>query len=169
MGLPNTNTNNNLVCNDGSSFQGFIFDGSNNNPTMSIVKGASTLLEFSLKDVFMPADQYMCQEFIVKAESTILIDIDNILNSGGEAQFIALVVSYPQTDTDKIVIDTTEKYIKFLYPTMGGNYLNIGKIMMLSGTTKVGSGWGLDESPGGISVYNPHTKFDVRVKILAFN
>lgn len=169
MGLPNQNPNNNLKCDDGSSFQGFIFDGANNNPSMSIVNGADTLIEFSLKDVFMPADQWMSQEYVVKADKTVLLDIDSILNDAGEAQFIALLVKYPATDVNQIIIDTTEKFVKFLYPTMGGGYLNIGKIMMLSGTTKTGSGWGLDESPGGISIFNPHLNFDVRIKVLAFN
>ena len=86
MGLPNQNTNNNLKCEDGASFQGFIFDGSNGNPTMSIVKGAETLVSFSLKDVFMPSDQWFSQEFVVKANSTVLLDIDSILTASGEAQ-----------------------------------------------------------------------------------
>ena len=167
MGLPNQNTNNNLKCEDGASFQGFIFDGSNGNPTMSIVKGAETLVSFSLKDVFMPSDQWFSQEFVVKANSTVLLDIDSILTASGEAQFVTLIVKYPDADANKILIDTKEKYIQFLYPTMGSNYLNIGKIMMLSGTTT--HGWGLDESPGGITLFNPHTTFDVRVKVLAFN
>jgi hypothetical protein len=163
MGLPNQNTNNNLKCDDGSSFQGFIIDGG----SMSIVKGAETLVEFSLKDVFMPADQWFSQEFVVKANASVLLDIDSILTASGEAQFIALLVKYPESDTNKIIIATTEKYVQFLYPTMGSNYQNIGKIMMLSGTTT--HGWGLDESPGGITIFNPHTTFDVRVKVLAFN
>jgi hypothetical protein len=169
MGLPNQNTNNNLVCDDGASFQGFIFDGTNNNPTMSVVKGAETLLEFSLKSVAVPVEQYMCQEYVVKANSTILLDVDSILSASGEAQFIAFLVKYPSTDSNLIVIDTNEKYVKFLYPTMGSNYMNIGQIMMLSGTTKAGCGWGLDESPGGISIFNPHMLFDVKVKVLAFS
>ena len=169
MGLPNQNTNNNLVCNDGASFQGFIFDGSNNNPTMSIVKGADTLLEFSLKDVFMPVDQYVAQDFLVKANATAFIDGDIIQDAFGEVQFIALIVAYPETDVNKTIIDTTEKYINFQYPQFGSSTYNLGKIMMLSGTTKPGAGWGFNESPGGITLINPHSTFDVRVKMLAFN
>src|ERR1035437_6256277 len=138
--LPNQNTNNNLVCETGASFQGFIFDGSNNDPSMAIVKGADTLINFSLKDVFMPADSWYTQEFTVKAGMSVIIDGDNIANSIGDAQFITLLVTYPQADQNRIVLDTTEKYIQFTYPRFGSGTYNIGKIMMLSGTTKVGSG-----------------------------
>jgi len=169
MGLPNKNPNNNLKCDTGSSFQGFIFDGTNNDPTMSIVQGADNLISVSLKDVFMPAEQYFCQEFIVKANTTSLLDIDSILNAQGEAQFIAFIVKYPASDVNQIIIDVTEKYIKFQNPAMGSAFLNLGKLMILSGTTKPGSGWGLDESPGGFTLFNPHLTFDVKVKVLAFN
>lgn len=169
MGLPNQNTNNNLKCDDGSSFQGFIFAGSNNNPTMSIVQGADTLFELSLKDVFMPVGQYVVQDFLLKANSSIFVDGDVIQGTTGEVQFIAFVVTYPAADANTVIIDTTEKYINFQYGGMGPGTYNIGKIMMLSGTTKNGSGWGFDESPGGINLINPHSTFDVRVKMLAFN
>jgi hypothetical protein len=169
MALPNQNTNNNLVCPDGSTFQGFIFDGTNGDPTMSIVKGADTLIEFSLKDVFMPVGQYVVSDFLVKANGTIFIDGDAIQNSLGEVQFFTLLVTYPEQDVNKIIVATEEKYINFQYPAMGASTYNLGKIMMLTGTTKAGSGWGLNESPGGITLINPHSTFDVRVKMLAFN
>lgn len=169
MSLPNQNINNNLKCDDGSSFQGFIFDGSNNNPTMSVVQGASTLVEFSLKDVFMPVAQYVVADMSVKAGSSSFIDGDSIQDAFSDVQFIALLVTYPQADTNKVIIPTTEKYINFTYPAMGGSTYNIGKIMMLSGTTKPGAGWGFNESPGGITLINPHSTFDVRVKLLTFN
>jgi hypothetical protein len=168
MSLNNTNTNNNLICETGASFQGFIFDGSANNPSMSIVKGADTLLEFSLKDVFMPVDQWVSRDFNVKANSNTFIDGDNIQDTFGEVQFIALLVTYPEIDVNKIIVETQEKYIKFQYPQFGASTYNLGKIMMLSGTTKPGSGWGFNESPGGITLINPHLGFDVRVKMLAF-
>lgn len=169
MGLPNQNNSNNLTCNTGASFQGFIFEGSNNNPSMSIVHGADTLLEISLADVFMPTDQYFCQEFAVKASSTITIDGDNILNIDGECQFIALIVTYPAKDNNSIILPTTDKYIQFMYPTFGSGTYNLGKIMILSGTTKTGSGWMVGGSPGGITIINPHNTFDVKVKMLMFN
>ena len=169
MGLPNTNINNNLICDDGASFQGFIFDGVNNSPSMSIVKGADTILDISLTDVFMPADQYFCQEFNVKASGSITIDGNNILNIEGECQFVALIVTYPPKDNNSVIIPTTDKYIHFMYPTFGSGTYNIGKIMMLSGTTNTGSGWMIGGSPGGITIINPHNTFDVKVKMLMFN
>lgn len=169
MALPNTNTNNNLICDDGASFQGLIFDGTNNDPTLSIVKGANTLLSFSLKDVFMPADQWTSKDFNVKANSSVFIDGDTVQDAFGEVQFIAIIIAYPAADINKIVLPTEEKYIHFQYPQFGASTYNIGKIMMLSGTTKAGAGWGFNESPGGITLINPHLNFDVRVKMLAFN
>jgi len=169
MGLPNQNTNNNLICDDGASFQGFIFDGSNSDPTMSIVQGADTLASFSLKDIFMPVDQWVSRDFNVKAGLSVFIDGDSIQDSFGEVQFITLLVTYPAADVNSIVVATQEKYINFQYPQFGSATYNIGKIMMLSGTTKPGCGWGFNESPGGITLINPHPNFDVRVKMLAFN
>lgn len=165
MSIPNKNPNNNLKCDDGSSFQGFIID----NGSMSIVKGASTVLDVSLKGVFMPVDQFVFSDILVKANSSVFIDGDSIQDAYSDVQFISLVVTYPAADTNKIIIPTIEKYINFQYPQFGSGTYNIGKIMILSGTTKPGSGWGLNESPGGITLINPHTAFDVRVKLLAFN
>lgn len=169
MSLVNSNTNNNLVCDNSSSFQGFMFGGTNNDPAISIVKGAETLIEFSLKDVFMPADQWVSRDFNLNPGATLYIDGDAIQDQFGEVQFISFIVGYPQLDTNKIVIETQEKYIHFRYPQFGSATYNLGKIMMLSGTTKAGSGWGFNESPGGITLINPHDNFSVRVKMLAFN
>ena len=169
MALPNTNTNNNLTCSDETSFQGLIFDGSNINPTMSIINGASTLISLSLKDVFMTVDQWVSRDFNVKAESSMYIDGDNIQDEFGEVQFIAIIVSYPQADVNKVIVPATDQYIQFEYPQFGASTYSIGKIMMLSGSSNPGSGWGFNESPGGITLINPHTNFDVRVKLLAFN
>ncbi len=168
-GLLNLNTNNKLTCDDGSSsFSGFIFDGVNGNPTMSIVKGAATLLNISLLDVAIPMTEYVTQKFTLKADTSILIAAPNIMSTLGEVQFIALLVEYPKADTGGTTIVTNEKFIKYEYPT-GATQLNIGKIMILSGTTKDGSGWDLDSSPGGLTLVNPHSLFDVTVTILAFN
>lgn len=168
MGLPNQNPNLNLVCDDGSSFQGFIFDGSNNNPSMAIVQGASTLVDFSLLSVMMPVSTYTQQQYTVKANSSTIINVDSVLDNG-ELQFIAFVVQYPSLDMNKTLIDTEQKFIKFQYPAMGSGLFNLGQIMILTGTTLMGAGWELGNSPGGFTLYNPHLTFDVGVKVLAFN
>lgn len=168
MGLPNLNTNLNLVCDDGASFQGFIFDGTSNNPAMSIVKGADTLVDFSLLSVMMPATTYTTQSYTVQANSSVVINVDSVLIDGA-LQFLGLVVVYPSTDVNKIIIDTEQKFINFQYPTMGSGTFNIGQIMILSGTTLAGAGWELGTSPGEITLLNPHQTFDVTVRVLAFN
>jgi len=55
-----------------------------------------------------------------------------------------------------------------VYPNNGTTF-NLGKIMMLSGTTAPGLGWDMLGSPGGFKLVNPHTNFDVVVKIMMFN
>lgn len=170
--IPNLNPNNNLTCPDGATFQGLIFDGSNVDPTISIVKGADTVASFSLKNVFFPVNEYMSQNFTVKANSSIFIDGDNITNSLGTAEFIMLIVCYPEVDINMIIIDTNDKYINFVYPAMGTNVLNIGKIMMLSGTSLSSplTGWDFaNGSPNGITFTNPHLTFDVKVQLLVCN
>jgi hypothetical protein len=168
MGLPNLNTNLNLVCDNGASFQGFIFDGTNNNPSMSIVQGANTLVDFSLLSVMMPASQYTTQTYTVPANGSVVVNMDSVLIDGA-LQFLGLVVVYPSTDINKIVIDTEQKFINFQYPAMGAGTFNIGQIMILTGTTLAGAGWELGTSPGEITLLNPHQTFDVTVRILAFN
>jgi hypothetical protein len=170
MGLPNLNPNNNLVCDNGASNEGFIFGSDNNaNGNMTIAQGANTLLSIPLMSVAMPVTQYTSQQYIVKANTSVMVNVNSVLSSDGEVQFIAFVAVYPSTDADQIVVDPTQQYIQFQYPVMGGGYLNLGQIMILSGTTPNGTGWQLGSSPGGITLFNPHLLFDVTVTVLAFN
>ncbi len=169
MGLPNQNTSNNLTCTDAStSGKSFIFEGTNGNPSMAIIKGVSTLLEVALNDVFMPVDKYIFQELTLEANSSIMLGVGNILSTLGEVQFLSIIVEYPKFDTADVIIATSEKYIRYELPD-GGNQQSIGKIMIMTGSTKDQFGLDLNSSPGEMRIINPHELFDVTIKILAFN
>lgn len=161
MSLPNNNPFNKIKCLDTTSMKSLIFNNSN----MEIIKGAQTLLSVVLKDLFIPVEDYLYQEFKLAANGSIQIDPANIVNASGEISFVALVVEYPKYDVSNVEVPTIEKYLNFTYP-LSGQTMNIGKIMVLSGTNKAGAGWDLISSPGGLLLSNPHTNFDVTVKVV---
>lgn len=164
MAIPNQNPNNNISCPDTSGIKTLIFSGSD----MDIIQGSATLLQIALKDFFIPLDIYGFQELTVKAGTNIEVPPCNVASVSGEVQFIAIIVDYPINDTGAIPIPTEDKYLTFQYPE-GGKTMPIGKIMILSGSTKPGFGWELVSSPGKILISNPHLNFDVVVRILVFN
>jgi hypothetical protein len=170
MGLINLNSNNTITClNDlVSSIKAFVFGGSPNTPTMEIVQGADTLLSISLSDLFITLNDYTTQEFKLKSGAYKSIDGGNIASMLGEVQFLAILVTYPAEDTGNVQLTTDDYYIKYSYPA-GAGQLNIGKIMILTGSTLAQAGWDFDSSPGALVLFNPHNNFDVSVKVLAFN
>lgn len=168
MGLPNLNPNNKLICDDtASSIRQFVFDGSNNNQSMAIVQGAKTLVELLINDLFIPLSRYNLQEFTVAASKFVDIDSCNIGNQFGEVQGLVILVEYPNTDSASATIENADKYLLFEYP-IGGQVMHLGKIMILTGSTKDGLGWDLTSSPGGLRVSNPHANFDVSIRVLSF-
>ena len=166
-GLPNVNPNNPLAqfcSNDNAAnIKAFIVDGTNNDPNMAIVQGARTLLPISMKDFFIPLDQYQSSTYTIAPNSAITISSCGF----GEVQFVGLFVSYPDVDDVQVSIDNGEKYIKYEFPT-GSTQNTIGKIMLWSGSTQAGLGWNLDPSPGGLRLINPHVNFSVSVQVLLF-
>ena len=162
MGLLNLNPNNPLKCVDNTSIKALIFD----NRKMSITFGAKTLLEVFLDDFYMIVDRYSYQEFTLEANSTVTIDQLNVGSAAGEVKYIAVIVKYPKTDINEDDVTADQKYLTMEYPT-GGQVMNIGQIMMLSGAT--GHGWDLLASPGGMKFTNPSVTFDVTIRILLIN
>lgn len=151
-----------------SNIKSFIFGGDPTTPTMEIVQGAKTLLALSLADFFITLDKYVYQEFTIPAGEGKNIDGGNIASTLGEVQFLAILVTYPAVNDGDADLETTDQYIKYEYPE-GGPQLNIGKIMILTGSTLAQAGWDFDSSPGALRLVNPHSDFDVEVKVLAFN
>lgn len=151
-----------------STIKSFVFGGDPSTPTMEIVQGAKTLFALSLADFFITLDKYVYQEFTVAKGETKDIDGGNIASTLGEVQFLAILVEYPATNDADAEVESTDHYIKYEYP-VGAGQLNIGKIMILSGSTLAQAGWDFDSSPGALRLYNPHDDFDVEVKVLAFN
>jgi hypothetical protein len=56
-----------------------------------------------------------------------------------------------------------------IFAQIGGQQMTMGKIMILSGSSTQGLGWDLINSPGGLRITNPHTGFDVGLKVLLVN
>ena len=169
-GLPNLNPNNQLAafCDDGTGIPALVFDGTNNNPGLAIVQGANTLLFLDQTNFFIPLASYQTMTFKVPASGSATLTSDNIASGLGEVQFIGIFVTFPDIDNTGATIDTTEKYLTWQCP-VGGQQYTLGKIMLLSGSTKPGFGWDLEVSPGGILIQNPHTNYDVTVRVLTFN
>jgi hypothetical protein len=170
-GLPNLNPYNKLAlkCDDGTTFKSLIFGVDNNASNLEVVKGADTLAGFSLASFFVPIDKFQTQDFTIKAGQSLIVSGCNMESPSGEVQFIGILVTYPDFDSDQNAVTTEDKSIKYEYPIGGAQY-NLGKIMLLSGTTKAGSGWTLtDGSPGGLKLINQHDKIDVEVKVLICN
>jgi hypothetical protein len=168
-GLPNFNADNRLAkfCNDGTQQRALVFDGTNGDPQMSIVQGASTLFSIDLSQFFIPLVNYQSFDFIVPALGSVELNSTNIVNKSGQLQFLGILVTYPDFDCNDETIDTCCKYLTFQYP-LGVNTFPLGKIMLLSGSTLAGFGWDLETSPGGFLINNPHNNFDVEIQVLVF-
>lgn len=165
MGQPNNNPFNKIKCIDTSSDKSLIFGNGN----ISIIQGANTLFTLPLEG-FMPVNIYQYKEFTLTAntspstgQSSMLVEACNTTNANGEDSGVIILVGYPQYDVSNEPVPTDEKYINYTY---GNQTLNIGKMMVLSGTNKPGSGWDLVASPGGMVLSNPHPNFAVNVKVL---
>lgn len=144
------------------------------NGKLEIVQGVNTKCELDLTSFFVAADEFFSQTIDLKAGEELLLNPGNV-KGNGEVQFIGLFVTYPD---DVLEID---EYINFVYPNLeiqsspplspplSGQTMNIGKIMMLSGSQASGKGWDLLEggSPvyGGLKLINPQI-FDVIVNVL---
>lgn len=163
MALTNLNPFNKLTCDD-SALTSLIVNGS----SFLIVNGANTLFNMSLADLFIPVTAYAYQEFNLLKDTSIQIDPANIGNANGEVTTMIIQVIYPQYDAGDTLVESVDMYINFTYP-LNGQIMNVGKLMVLSGSSKSGSGWDLISSPGGFLMTNPHTNFDVKVKILLIN
>lgn len=160
----NLNPNNTLACPNQASLRALLFEYSK----MTIVNGANSLAQIDLKDFFIPLEVYNLQEIKLAAGTEKSIDPCGIGDAAGQVQFLAVVVDYPRFDDSNLEIPTVDKYLQWVYPNNGTTF-NLGKIMMLSGTTAPGLGWDMLGSPGGFKLVNPHTNFDVVVKIMMFN
>lgn len=162
MALLNPNPGNKITCDDlqaSASLKSVVFQ----NYSMSVVQGSKTLFDLLLKNLFLPLSSYQYSEFTLNASSSMMLDPGNVSNANSEVTGIFILVEYPATDDADVSLTESDKYINYTYPT-GGDLHTIGKIMMLTGTAD--SGWNLVGSPGGMLLSNPHTNFDVTVKVL---
>jgi len=164
MGQPNNNPFNKIKCATGSVITAVPTNGG-----VSIVQGANTLFTFPM-NWFLPVNIYQYKEFVLAANtspasgvSSMLLEACNTTNDNGEDSAVLISVEYPDYDVSNELVPTDEKYIKYTY---GSQTLNIGKVMILSGTNKAGSGWDLVSSPGGMLLENPHSNFSVRVRVM---
>lgn len=131
---------------------------------LSVVQGANTLFHLAMEAFFAPVEQYQYGEFTLEASTSAALDPGNISNANGEVTGIIVVVDYPAQDTGGANLTEAEKYIQYSYS--GGSDMNIGKLLVLTGTQTAGRGWNLIGSPGGITIENPHADFDVTLKVL---
>jgi len=163
MALLNTNPANTVTCdklNGGGNLKSLVFQ----NKGFDIIQGADTLFHLAIKNFFLPVDQYQYGEFDLTANGSVMLDPGNVSNANGEVTGIIIFVEYPATDTSDANITENDKYIHYSYHN--GQILNLGKLLVLSGTGTSGSGWNLLGSPGGMLISNPHANFDVKLKVL---
>lgn len=164
MALITNNTANKLKCDSSATVKTLVFNASD----LEIILGAKTLFELSLSSFFQVVNKYLYQEFTIQAGQSIDLDPGNMGSSIGEVKFIAMLVEYPSSDNTQASVGTAEQYLLWEYP-LGGQQMTIGKIMILSGSSTQGLGWDLINSPGGLRITNPHTGFDVGLKVLLVN
>ena len=127
------------------------------NTSVDVVKGAISLAGLDLS------------KFIEEVSDYAVIDTDILAGAtyntptpfGSEYTALIFLVEYPTKDTDGIALVNNDKYIQFQYPE-GVNTYPIGKIMILSG--KEDNTWLAGSTE--MKLINPHTNFDVNVKIL---
>lgn len=166
MGQPNNNPFNKIKCTGGSDI--IVATPANG---ISIVQGANTLFNLPFNWV-LPVNIYQYKEFYLQANTSpstganaMQLEACNTTNDNGEDSAVIIMVEYPDYDVSNDQVPTVEKYIHYTYP-VGGQQMNIGQIMMLTGTNKAGAGWDLLSSPGGMVLENPHSNFAVKVKVL---
>ena len=163
MGLVTNNIANKLTCdNDSTSVKTLLFSGG----SLDVQLGAKTLFEFLLSSFFMNVNKYMYEEFTLASLESVDLDPSNISITGGEVRCVVIIVEYPKSDSSSTVLTSADQYITWEQP-IGGQVMNLGKMMMLTGAT--GNGWDLITSPGGLRLTNPHDSFDVNIKILLVN
>lgn len=142
---------------------------------IEIIKGVETEAKINLSNFFIETSNYISQKFQVKSKETLLIKSGNIGNIKGEIRFIAIYVKYPDdTIEDNKYLHWQYPYLKLSEnnsPEIEEDKMNLGEIMILSGSTLESKGWDLssdDGSPifGGISIINPHESIDVDLEIL---
>lgn len=145
-------------CTDcGEGGKSLIIDGS----SAMIVSGSETLMEISLKDIFIPVTEYGLQEFSLPGGATYSANAGLVTNANGSLNGIVLVVTYPRLDENATLLTESDKYIHF---ETGNNVMPVGKIMVLSGTDQ--AGWFMYGSPAGFTITNPHPNFSVTVKLM---
>lgn len=162
MALLNPNPANRITCGsiNGTELKSLIFQNSG----FAIVQGANTLFSLLLKNFFLPVNQYQYGEFVLEASGSTMLDPGNISNANSQVTGIIVVVDFPALDASGTTVTENDKYINYSYHT--GQTLNMGKLMVLTGTGAVNAGWDLIGSPGGMLITNPHTNFDVTLKVL---
>lgn len=163
MALLNPNPANKITCdsiNGQSNLKSLVFQ----NNGFAIIQGANTLFSLLLKNFFMPVNQYQYGEFPLTANGSTMLDPGNISNNNGEVTGIIIVADYPALDTSDANVTENDKYIHYSYHN--GQTMNMGKLLVLTGTGAVNAGWNLLGSPGGMLITNPHANFDVTLKVL---
>lgn len=140
---------------------------------LEVVKGTATKKEIDLTAFFYEVNKCLLQEFELSASEEIVLSAGNIASAIGEVRFIGILVDYPEGTL------TANEYIHFVYPNTettspptSGPQMNIGRVMILSGSTTANKGWDLSDSGspkfGGLKITNPQT-FAVTVKVLLVN
>lgn len=165
MGIPNNNPFNTIKCGVGADTNKSLVFGNSN---ISIVQGANTLFTLPLTD-YMPVSIYQYKEFTLApntspstGDNAVQLEACNTTTDSGEDSVIVIVAQYPDFDTADLSVPTNEKYINYTFPD-GSDVMNIGKVMILSGSSKAGSGWNLSD---GLVLTNPHANFAVNIKVL---
>jgi len=163
MALLNPNPANKISC-DAINGQGNLKSLVFQNNGFAIIQGANTLFGLLLKDFFLPVNQYQYGEFVLEANGSTMLDPGNISNVNGEVTGIIIVADFPALDMSDANVTENDKYINYSYHN--GQVLNMGKLLVLTGTGAVNAGWNLIGSPGGMLISNPHANFDVTLKVL---
>lgn len=122
-----------LKCPPDENLQSIIFDGSN----LSVIKGFQWKSNIELKDIFIPVEQYLEYELILKSESNsdfITLNYGNLSNplKNNGVEFVAIIPLYHLTDLE------TQNLWWLNFRFQGENFWKkLGRFFMWSATTEI--------------------------------
>lgn len=158
MSLTNPNPSRRITCDKlNSELMSLKFD----NFGLSVIKGAATILGIDMKSFFHPVQNYMYAHSVILANESIVIDPGNVSTSG-RVTGIVIIADYPNEDQAGGILTENRKNLTFNY--QGGPTMPMGKLMVLTGSDD--NQWSLIGTPGELIINNPHSEFDVRLRIL---
>jgi hypothetical protein len=120
-----------------------------------------------MNDIFINVESFSRSRVSLNPGESFLLSQSDVGDSQGYVSFIAIKAKFPGT------IVESKKYLTWVYK---GQVMNMGELMILSGTKQYATdssydGWNLSKpneylNNGGMIFTNPHTDFQIKLEIL---